>query len=284
MYRILIVGAGYVGSRLASHFRSKNQKVWGVTRTSRRRAELEAMGATPLLADLARPETLEAIPPAHFIVISPAPSARDEAHYRALYLTGIGNLLARLKKNPRPHLAVYLSSTGVYRDCGGAWVDETAALEPDTGKGRILLEAEEQVLRSGLPAAVFRLAGIYGPGRNAVERLRKGQWPEEKEDHFLNMIHVEDVVEAMPVLFNKAEAGGVYLGVDDEPVRRSEFAKWLCGKLGMPAPAGEDISRETAAGGKRCRNERLKGLGYSFKYPTFREGYSGLLDANLGES
>ena len=287
MYHIQIAGAGYTGSRIAAYFRSKNQKIWALTRSGNRNSEFETLGITPVIADLTKPETLEKIPPAHFIVICPAPGEKkDETAYREIYLKGIGNYLAAIRKNPKPNLIVYLSSTGVYSDRKGEWVDETTPPEPDAEKGRILLEAEEQVLNSGFPAVVFRLAGIYGPGRNRLahhpQRTEKGTGRkplpvpfsalDDTGDRWMNLIHVEDIVGAMPVIFNKGEAGKVYLGVDDEPVLESEFCKWL-GHFKMDSRfRGNDKTVK----GKRCLNQRLKALGYSFKYPTFREGYAAI--------
>ncbi|HLD49743.1 MAG TPA: SDR family oxidoreductase, partial [bacterium] len=295
MYHIQVVGAGYAGSRIAAHFREKKQKVWALTRSGKRNAEFEALGILPVIADLAKPATLERIPPAHFIVICPAPGEKkDEAAYRQIYLEGIGNYLAAIGKNPKPNLIVYLSSTGVYSDRKGEWVDETTPPEPDTEKGKILLEAEQQVLNSGYPAIVFRLAGIYGPERNRLIRPFISQ--DEASDRWLNHIHVEDIAGAMPVIFNKGQAGSLYLGVDDEPVLQSEFARWLANKNVILRPKAEE-SREilrqktpqddrrradydkdlSAIKGKRCSNKRLKELGYQFKYPTYKEGYEAIL-------
>ncbi len=304
MYHVQVVGAGYAGSRIAACFREKKQKVWAVTRSGKRNAEFEALGILPVIADLTKPATLEKIPPAHFIVICPAPGEKkDEAAYSQIYLEGIRNYLAAIRQNPKPNLIVYLSSTGVYSDKKGEWIDEATPPEPDTEKGKILLEAEQQVLNSGYPAIVFRLAGIYGPGRNAIarsslsspnvfvgdqrvadSRLKSRGNDSATPDRWMNLIHVEDIAGAMPVIFNKGQAGSLYLGVDDEPVLQSEFERWLSASLregrtpkanAFGALAGTGGSRLRR--GKRCSNKRLKGLGYQFKYPTYREGYEAIL-------
>lgn len=287
MYHIQIVGAGYAGSRIAAYFREKKQKVWALTRSGKHNAEFEVLGITPVVADLTKPETLEKIPAAHFIVICPAPGEKkDEEAYREIYLKGIGHYLAAIRKNPKPNLIVYLSSTGVYRDRQGEWVDETTPPEPDTEKGKILLEAEDQVLNSGFPAVVFRLAGIYGPQRNAVARAgapshSRMTSSDTSGDRWMNHIHVEDIAGAMPVIFNKGEAGNIYLGVDDEPVLQSVFYEWLATSLRggqMPEANASGTLAGTGSSrlrrGKRCSNKKLKTLGYKFQYPTFREGYS----------
>ncbi len=276
MYHVQVVGAGYTGSRIAAYFKEKKQKVWAVTRSGSRRAEFEAAGITPVTADLSRPEDLVKIPPAHFIVLSPAPSGHEESDYRALYLDGIGNYLASLEKRQRPSLIVYISSTSVWRERDGAWVDENSPPDSDSPKGKILAEAERKVLESGYPSLIFRCAGIYGPGRNRIRPLKGGIWPAAGEaDAWMNMIHVDDIVRAMPVLFKKGQAGEIYTGVDDEPVLRSTFCPWLAGKLGIE---GKYSFRPGAPQGKRCANAKLKALGYSFSYPSFQEGYEKIME------
>lgn len=280
MYRILVAGCGYVGTRIGKYFHSKKQKVWGIVRSPERKVELEHAGIAPLICDFLKPETLTQLPQVHFAVISSSPRERTAEAYRKTYLEGIGNLLKAIQKNQKPDLIVYLSSTGVYRDFNGEWVDETTPPEPDTERGKILLEAEEQVLKSGLPAVIFRLAGIYGPGRNRIESVRAGEALDfgDEPDKYLNMIHVDDIVGAMPAIFNKAEPGSVYLGADDVPVKQSEFYAWLTHKL-IPDQAHRLRQRapDEKVGGKRLINTRLKLLGVLLKYPSYREGYGALL-------
>ena len=277
MYRILIAGAGYVGSRIASHFCSKNQKVFGIIQTPERKSELEKIGVVPLITDLTQFETIPTIPPVNFVVIACAPDERDETSYRKVYIEGTQNLLRKLKEGAPPFLVVYLSSTGVYQDFGGEWIDETVLPVPETVRGKILLEAEKQVLNSGLPSVIFRLSGIYGPERNRIASAREGKPKMDETDEYINMIHVDDIVNAIPVLFKSAEPGEVYLGVDDEPVLRSEFFGWFAKKVNIPVPK---ISASGKIGGKRCHNGHLKSLGFSPCYPTFRDGYSILLNQN----
>lgn len=275
MYRILIVGAGYLGSAIAANFCAKKQKVWTVTRTDARKPSLEQMGAIPLVADITRPETLAALPAVHFIVICVAPpQGRDEMAYHETYVRGVGNLLNRVKAQVQPSLVLYISSTGVYGDKKGQWVDETHDPRPDDPTGAILLDAERQVLEAGLPSVIYRLSGIYGPSRNWIPAFKSGAWSSKPGDRCMNMMHVDDIVASIPVLFKKSECGQVYLGVDDEPVLRSEFTRWMKEKMGIK---GEGDEPQKAVTGKRCRNTRLKSLGFQFKYPSYKEGYDDLI-------
>lgn len=272
MYRILVVGAGYTGSRIALYFREKKQKVWALTRTGKRNPEFEAAGIETVTADLTRPETLTDLPAVNFIVLCPAPDEGTEENYRKIYLEGISHFLNALKKNPAPSFILYISSTSVWRPRGGEWVDENTLPDPETEKGRTLAQAEKNVLESGFPSAIFRLSGIYGPGRNRLKFLESGKMLQE-ENSYMNMIHVEDIVRAVPVLFKSALAGHVYTGVDDRPVLRSEFYK----ELGELTGRKIEFNFKDGAEGKRCRNAKLKSLKFELKYPTFREGYESFL-------
>lgn len=285
MYTIQIVGAGYTGARIAQLFAQKKQKVFALTRSLEKARHFEEQGIKPIIADLTKPETLSEIPPAHFIVICPAPDAvvsrsasesqamRDAA-YEAIYLRGIGNYLQAIKKNPRPFLIVYISSTGVWQDQKGEFFDESVLPTPVSEKAKVLFEAEKQILNCGLPAAVLRLSGIYGPGRNRLQAFRDGKWPVSGMDRWLNLIHVDDIAEAMPIFFKNAKEGETYLGSDDEPVLCSTLANWL----GDKTKKGNSVSWEPVkAQGRRLQNTKFKALGVRLKYPTFREGYTALL-------
>ncbi len=125
MYTIQVVGAGYVGMRIARFFALKKQKVFALTRSAAKVEVMKKDGIQPIVADLTRPETLNAVPPAHFIVICPAPDETSEQAYEAVYLRGIQNYLNAIRANPKPFLIVYLSSTGVWRDQTGEVFDET---------------------------------------------------------------------------------------------------------------------------------------------------------------
>lgn len=270
MYHILIAGAGYTGSAIARHFLAKKQKVFTLTRSEKKAEAFRAQGAHPLCMDLTLPETLKNFPAAHFIVFAAAPDISDEASYRRVYLEGLSNLLAAVKRNPRPHLFLHLSSTSVWRERAGGWVDETVPADPDSEKGKILQEAEQRVLSAGIPAAVLRLAGIYGPGRN---RLLRKTVPAPEPMRWMNMIHVDDIVQAIQPVFKSAQEGGVYTAVDDEPVLNGVFHEWLGHKTGENAPAVADSG---IAAGKRVSNKKLKSLGWQPQYSTFRQGYEAL--------
>ncbi len=276
MYTIQIVGAGYLGSRVARFFIEKKQKVFALTRSNEKARIFSEQGIRPVVADLIQPEMLSLVPPANFIVICPAPDESTETTYEAIYLKGIAHYLKAIQKNPKPHLIVYVSSTGVWQDQTGDLFDETVLPKSQSAKARILLEAEKQILNCGLPAAVLRLSGIYGPGRNRLQAFREGSWPVSKQDRWMNLIHVEDIAEAMPIFFKNAKEGEVYLGTDDEPFLCSSLADWLSQKTGIMPKVSFEVGSLPA--GRRLKNTKFKDLGIRLKYPTFREGYQKILE------
>jgi nucleoside-diphosphate-sugar epimerase len=274
MYTILVVGAGYVGSEIATYFKDKKQKVYGLTRNIGSAISLEKKGIQPIIADLSKAHALEAIPDAHFVVLSVAPDESTEDDYRKTYLEGICNFLESRRNKLRPNLIVYLSSTSVWKDRAGDWVEEATPPDADSEKAKILIAAEDQVLNSGFPSIVFRLGGIYGPHRNRIKAIESGLWPKSGENEgYMNLIHRDDIVNAIPLLFKKAELGQVYSGVDNEPVLRSEFYRWICEQTEKEKTV--DFNQEKITE-KRCSNKKIKALGYDFLYPSFREGYASL--------
>lgn len=275
MYTIQIIGAGYTGSRIAQFFAAKKQKVFALTRSFEKAADFEKQGIRPIVADLTKPETLTQIPPAHFVVICPAPDEGTEAAYRAVYLQGVKNYLEAIKKHPKPFLVVYLSSTGVWQDQAGDMFDESVLPQPVSAKAKILVEAEKQILNCGLPAAVLRLSGIYGPERNRLKAFQEKEWPVAGgADRWMNMIHVDDIAACLPTFFKNAKEGEIYLGTDDQPFLMSELAQWTNEKTGIKR---ELCFSKALPSGRRLRNTKFKELGISLKYPTFREGYSEIL-------
>ena len=279
MYTIQVVGAGYLGSRIAQLFLRKKQKTFALTRSQENARFFSEEGIHPIIADLIKPETLLQIPPANFIFICPAPDESTEDQYENVYLKGVGNYLKAIKKNLQPHLIVYISSTGVWQDQTGDFFDETVLPEPKSAKSSILVAAEKQILNCGIPAAILRLSGIYGPGRNRLQAFREGKWPAAERDRWMNLIHVDDIASAMPVFLKNAKEGEIYLGTDNEPVLTSVAAAWLAQKTGAARLPMQKSSAGMA--GRRLKNTKFKALGISLKYPTFREGYQQFLSEEI---
>jgi nucleoside-diphosphate-sugar epimerase len=271
--RVLIAGCGYVGTALARRLTADGAMAWGLRRDPSAIPALTAAGAVPLIADLTQPATLRGLPEVDWVVACQSPGRRAD-RYRPVYVDGTRHLLDALAPHP-PQRLLWISSTGVYGQSRGEWVDEATPPAPSTESGRILLEAEAAALHGPCPSMVLRLAGIYGPGRTAVERLRER--PELMRAHeYLNHIRLEDIVEAVVAVLRRGEPGQRYIGVDDEPVLKPVFYRWLAARAGVPVPAADPIP-EGLPGGKRCRNVKLAALGWRPTFSTYRAGYADLV-------
>jgi len=280
---ILIAGCGYVGTALGVRLAADGHGVWGL----RRRPEGLPDTVRPMAADLSEPVTLRSLPQGLDVVYYTAGAADgSEAAYRTAYVDGPRHLLEALQQQGQcPRRVVFTSSTGVYAQSRGEWVDEDSPTEPSHAGGRHLLAGERLFLDGAFPATVLRLAGIYGPGRTRlIDNLRQGSATyQDSPAVYLNLIHRDDCVGALRHLAALARPASLYVGVDYQPVERGTLLRWLSGLLNTPPPrlvAAEATRRSN----KRCRNARLLASGYSFIHPTFQHGYSAILDALIKET
>lgn len=279
MSNILIAGCGYVGSALARARVARGDNVFGL----RRNPVDMPSGVTPIAADLAVSRSLAELPGALDVVVYAAsPGGRDDAFYRTAYVEGMRNLIAALKsQNQTPRRAIFVSSTAVYGQTRGEWVDETSETQPSHFSGRRLLEAESMLRESGLPGLVLRLGGIYGPRRTRlVDEVRQGRAAIARGGpRYTNRIHRDDCVGALDHLIDLSDPADCYLGVDCEPEDEAVVLRWLAGAVGASPPRVSDADqrRTPRSGSKRCRNARLLASGYAFRYPNYRDGYTAVL-------
>ena len=284
MARVLIAGCGYVGCALGELLVARSDHVWGL----RRRAHPLPEGVTPLEADLAVPRTLDDLPPdLDLVVYSASPSGRDDAHYRTAYVEGLARLLEALDRGRQsPRRVFFLSSIAVYEQSKGECVDETSETAPGHFTGKRLLEAE-RLLRDGpFPGTALRLGGIYGPQRTRLlENVRSGRARYRAgAPRYTNRIHRDDCAGAIAHLMEEETPQPLYLGVDDDPAEESVVLRWLAGVLGAPEPRPEkakDAGGRRSRSNKRCQNTTLRNTGYEFRYPTFREGYTSIIEQGL---
>jgi nucleoside-diphosphate-sugar epimerase len=268
--KVLIAGCGDLGNALAARLLTEGCEVWGV----RRRVEALGEGVQPWRIDLTEPSGF-GNPPAAFdhLFYTASADRRDEDHYRSIYVDGLRDLLAALRKAGCPLRRVFFtSSTAVYGQSAGEWVDETSPTEPLGFNGRILLDAEAIVREAPETGVNVRLSGIYGPGRT---RLVRKVWSGEAiaTRSWTNRIHVEDCAGALHHLMRIEKPEGLYLASDDEPATTAEVVTWLSVELGVPAPPEPTAENQPERLNKRCRTTRLQESGYRFEQPTFREGY-----------
>lgn len=279
MERVLIAGCGDIGTSLGFILAEGGHSVWGL----RRRTEPLPAPLRTLRGDLSDPVSLETLPQRLDRIYYTATPGQysDEAYLRA-YVTGFGNLLSALKAGrQRPRRVIFVSSTAVYGQSEGEWVDEESATVPVTFSGRRQLQAEQLGFQSGFPVTVVRFGGIYGPGRTRMlSKVAAGEPCVETPPHFTNRIQRDDCVGILAHLGELDGPAAVYLGVDDYPCSQCELMDWLAQRMRLPKP-GREASRQSGAlrtGSKRCRNARIKASGYEFIYPSYREGYEALLN------
>lgn len=282
--RALIAGCGYVGSALAVRLARSGHEVFALRRSDARIGP----GVQLVRADLTSSDTLRSLLPAGVdtVFYTAAPDGGSESAYRATYVDGLGNLLIALRSSP-PRRVLVTTSTAVYEQDAGEWVDEDSPTEPRRYQGRVLLESEALARGSGIRAVAVRFGGIYGPGRTRlIAEVRSGSATIPDRPSYTNRIHRDDCAGVLQHLAELPEPATVYVGVDNDPADRRDLMAWLAGELGATPPRVEHLEGPPARG-KRCRNARLLASGYRFTYPSFREGYLDVLaalDANSRSS
>lgn len=281
--RVLIVGCGYVGTPLGAELVRLGHEVTGVTRSEENHAALKSHGIQPVAADVASRKDLDRLSlPFDWVVNTVSSSRGGLEEYQRVYLEGTRHLLDWLGTAP-PKKFVYTSSTSVYGQTDGSQVKESSLAEPAGELGRVLLATEKLLLEAArdkkFPSVVLRVAGIYGPERGHLflQYLKDEARIASKGERLLNMIHLADVVNCIIAALKNGHGGEIYNAVDDEPVPQIHFFRWLSETLGknMP-PFGEEAEeRKRPVTHKKVLNRKLKmELGYQFRYPTFRQGYS----------
>lgn len=275
---LLTLGHGYSAEALAASLGAP-WRVLGTTRSASRAAAMQAAGTEPVdWGDAAAVEAAIALA-SHVLVSLPPEAEGDPA------LTRHAPALARR----RPAWIGYLSTTGVYGDRQGAWVDETAALAPVNDRGSWRVAAEAAWTATGLPVEVFRLAGIYGPGRSAFDRLREGRAQRVvKPGQVFSRIHVEDIAGALGASIAQPRPGAVWNVADDEPAPPQDVIAYAAGLLGVAAPpeipfdaaALSPTAKSFYAESKRVSNRRLREvLGLELRHPNYRAGLRAIFAA-----
>lgn len=279
---LLSLGHGYSARALAARLLPRGWRVIGTTRSPEKAARLAAEGVEPLLwpgADIA-----PALAAATHLLSSVAPATEGDP-----VLAALGPRIATAA--PRLAWAGYLSTTGVYGDRQGGWVDEDTPPAPSTARGaaRVAAEAEWQALarRSGLKLHIFRLAGIYGPGRGPFEKVRAGSARRiVKPGQVFSRIHVEDIAQVLEASMARPRPGAVYNVCDDDPAPPQDVLAHAAALLGLPPPPEvpfesaelSPMARSFYAESKRVGNDRIKReLGVRLRFPDYRAGLAALL-------
>lgn len=283
--RVLIIGCGYVGLPLGTELVRLGHEVHGVRHSAGAEAELQAAGIQPHLADITKPEDLARIPGRFDWVVNCVSSSRGGLDaYRQVFLDGTENILQWLSANP-PAKYVHVSSTSVYGQTDGSLVKESSPTSASSPTGQVLVQTENRLLDAWraqkFPAILLRAAGIYGPERGYLflQYLKNEARLEGKGERLINMIHRDDLAGVILAALKSGKPGEIYNAVDDEPVTQLYFFRWLSETLGKYLPPyatpDEAAARKRPLTHKKVSNRKVKmELGYQFKYPTFRQGYT----------
>ncbi|SHG74502.1 SDR family oxidoreductase [Marivita hallyeonensis] len=283
---LLSLGHGYSAAYLAKRLVPKGWRIAGTTRDSEKFDSLRAQGITPLLWD--RNAILPWLENASHVLVSAGPTEDGDP------------TLDLLKPDIKAHAARltwvgYLSTTGVYGDAQGDWVDESTPLSPSTERGHRRVQAENAWASiPDLPLHIFRLAGIYGPGRGPFAKVRNGTARRIiKQDQVFSRIHVEDIAQVLEASMMAPNPGTVYNLCDDDPAPPQDVIEHAAHLLGVDPPPAvpfdaaemSPMARSFYAESKRVRNDRIKtDLGVVLKYPDYRAGLSAVLEAESGAS
>ena len=287
--RLFVFGLGYTATVLARRLKGQGWIVGGTVQSEDKRAALTAEGIQAAIFEGTRPmEDFAAVAGRATHILSSVPPVGGSDPVVALHADDIAGLKS-------VKWVGYLSTTGVYGDTGGDWVDERAGLHPTGPRGRARVDAERAWLdlgRLGLPVHVFRLAGIYGPGRSALDQLRAGTARRVvKPGQVFSRIHVEDIAAVLMASMAEPNPGAVYNVCDDEPAPPQDVIAYAAALLGIAAPpeipydeAAKSMSamaRSFYDDNRKVANRRIKDeLGVKLAYPDYRAGLKALLTAS----
>ena len=286
MKRLLIFGFGFTGRVFAARMQADGWDVWAAVRSEASAEEARAAGVTPI--DSRDQAALVAAPPMTAILVTSPPTDHGCPALEAL-------VPAIARAGAFPDWIGYLSTTGVYGDREGGWCFETTPLHARSIEAGRRVAAERDWLEvgrgMGLTVQIFRLPGIYGPGRSPLERLRERTVRNiVKPGQVFSRIHVEDIASVLEASIANPEGGGVYNVCDDDPAPPQDVIAYACALLGVEAPpevpyaiaekSMSEMARSFYAENKRVMNRKIKDtLGVKLAYPDYRAGLKALLEA-----
>ena len=276
---LLSLGHGFSARALAARLIPQGWRIIGTTRSADKLDDIAATGVEPVLwpgGDIAA-----VLGEVRHVLVSAGPGPEGDP-----VLALLGDEIAAVA--PRLRWLGYLSTTGVYGDHQGGWVDEDTPLTPATKRGQARVDAEAAWREiPDLPLHIFRLAGIYGPGRGPFAKVRQGKARRIiKQGQFFSRIHVKDIAQALDLSIAQPDAGAIYNLCDDDPAPPQDVISHAADLLGLPLPPAEDfqtaemtaMARSFYAESKMVRNDRVKqALGWRPEFPDYRSGLAALL-------
>ncbi len=280
---LLSIGHGYCARALAKRLLPQGWRIIGTTRSAEKMGEIASSGVEPLVWPGTNLGPLIRKVPHILVSAAPGPDGDPVLNAHHADIAAAADHLRWLG---------YLSTTGVYGDHGGTWVDEDTPLSPSTKRGVARVEAETRWRAvPDLPLHIFRLAGIYGPGRGPFAKVRDGTARRIiKEGQVFSRIHVDDIAKALDLSLHRPTPGAIYNLCDDDPAPPQDVIAYAADLLGLPVPPAiaiddaemSDMARSFYAESKKVRNDRIKqALGWEPSFPTFRSGLDALVASEV---
>ena len=285
MTKRLIIGCGYLGRRVAATWVADGHQVFALTRSRQHAEDFRQAGIQPLMGDVMSADSLPDFPDVEQVLYAVGFDRNSGHSIGDVYVQGVKNISEALPDSVKQ--VVYISSTGVYGQTDGSWVNEQSATQPTRPGGIACLEAEQilQQGRLGERTTVLRLAGIYGPNRvPRLEQIKRGEPLSVPQDGWLNLIHVDDAVTIVNTIFTQQPKHSCYLVSDGTPVNRSVYLAEIAAILDAPpitfvsADPGSAVTQR-ASGTKRISHRCLTDeFDIAWQYPTYRDGLASILE------
>ena len=289
MAKILLVGCGKIGTQLGLEMAESGHECYGLRRTPNQLPNV----LHTITADVTKPDTLTNLPGGlDFVVFTLTPASADEEGYRSTYIAGLKNLIQALHQQQQSlQRFFFISSTSVYSQSHGEWVDEYSDINPTGYAGKVMIEAERITQQCGYASTRIRFSGIYGSDTRLIRWIKEGMTCPSFPVHYSNRIHQDDCVGVLKHLIELNLAGrfpeDIYLASDSKPSAYFEIIQWLRNQLQLEELTEESgkpdfsLSDKVRSGSKRCSNQRLLNEGYEFRYPDYRQGFAAILKGQL---
>lgn len=273
---VLLLACGQLSQAVGVDLQRAGYRVIAVRRNPPLESPLEwlSLDLTDARSLMQLPDEIE------LLIYTPSPSRQIPISYQVMYEQISHQLVEKYQGTPSLKRALLISSTRVYEERGGAWVDEDTPVFAASSQTQAIIDAEN-IWQQGFKtrACVLRLAGIYGPGREwQIHRLLAQQPIQYDPPMYTNRIHQQDAIRLISFLIRhpKTLPYQVFIGVDDDPVDDATLFRWLAAQLGLPMPISLPMQKN-ALQNKRCHNARIRSLGFDLEYSSFREGYPEML-------
>lgn len=281
--QVLVIGCGYLGQRAAGIWQENGCEVFAVTRSAENSQRLQSLGLHPVIADVTKPDSLKNLPATDIVLFAVGFDRTAYIDIRDVYVQGMTNVLVQLKASVKQ--LIYISSTGVYGDHGGSWIDELTPTSPQRAGGRACLEAEQLIAASRFAelSTVLRLAGIYGPDRiPRLAAIQRGDWASLPSDGHVNLIQVHDAAQIIVEIARQEIRNELFLVSDGNPPSRREFYDYIAQQLNagpidwscQPEPAA---ATRSGADKKICNQKLRQQVNYSLKFPDYKVGVKAAL-------